>query len=199
MEELNDVRAKWYNIGLQLHVSVGTLDAIKEQYDDPSHCQRETLKTWLKTSLSAPTWSNIVDALRSSTVGEVRLAADLEHKYCLSIPVSHTSVIGQPSTPQLQASAATSPPHPIVPLLPSPITDDSPDAPSTPQHSSPPHSPTPTHTGKSLVAISFLAIAVSIPLFISLANLLNTSFLRMKLPQHHHHQGPHGHQDLDIC
>ena len=201
MEELNDVRAKWYNIGLQLHVSVGTLDAIKEQYDDLSHCLREALKTWLKTSPSAPTWSNIVDALRSSTVGEVRLAADLEHKYCLSIPVSHTSVIGQPSTPQLQASAATSPPHPIVPLLPSPITDDSPDAPSTPQHSSPPHSPTPTHTGKSLVivAISFLAIAVSIPLFISLANLLNTSFLRMKLPQHHHHQGPHGHQDLDIC
>ena len=162
MEELNDVRAKWYNIGLQLHVSVGTLDAIKEQYDDPSHCLRETLKTWLKTSPSAPTWSNTVDALRSSTVGELRLAADLQHKYCLSIPVSHTSVIGRPSTPQLQASATTSPPHPIVPLLPSPITDDSPDAPSTPQHSSPPHSPTPTHTGKSLVAISFLAIAVSI-------------------------------------
>ena len=162
MEELNDVRAKWYNIGLQLHVSVGTLDAIKEQYDDPSHCLRETLKTWLKTSPSAPTWSNTVDALRSSTVGEVRLAADLQHKYCLSIPVSHTSVIGRPSTPQLQASATTSPPHPIVPLLPSPITDDSPDAPSTPQHSSPPHSPTPMHTGKSLVAISFLAIAVSI-------------------------------------
>ena len=151
MEELNDVRAKWYNIGLQLRMSVGTLDAIKEQYDDLSHSLRETLKTWLKTSPSAPTWTNIVDALRSGTVGEVRLAADLQRKYCLSIPVSDTSVIGQPSTP----------PHPIVPLLPSPITDDSPDAPSIPQHSSPPHSPTPTHTGKSLVAISFLAIAMT--------------------------------------
>ena len=161
MEELNDVRAKWYNIGLQLRMSVGTLDAIKEQYDDPSHCLRETLKTWLKTSPSAPTWTNIVDALRSSTVGEVRLAADLQNKYCLSIPVSHTSVIGQPSTPQLQASATASPPHPIVPLLLSPITDDFPDAPSTPQHSSAPHSPTPMHTGKSLVAISFLATAMT--------------------------------------
>ena len=77
MEELNDARAKWYDIGLQLHMSVGTLDAIKEQYDDPSHCLRETLKTWLKTCPSLPTWKNIVDALRCSTVGEVRLATDL--------------------------------------------------------------------------------------------------------------------------
>ena len=28
MEELNDARAKWYDIGLQLRLSVGTLDAI---------------------------------------------------------------------------------------------------------------------------------------------------------------------------
>ena len=57
-------------------MSVGTLDAIKEQYDDPSHCLRETLKTWLKTCPSLPTWKNIVYALRSSAVGEVRLAAE---------------------------------------------------------------------------------------------------------------------------
>ena len=160
-KELNDVRAEWYNIGVQLRVSDGTLKAIRQQcLNNPSDCLRETLTKWLKTCLSPPTWTNVVDAL--NVVGEARLATDLKQKYCLSIPASHTSVIGQPSTPQLQASATTSPPHPIVPLLPSPITDDSPDAPSTPQHSSPPHSPTPTHTGKSLVAISFLAIAVSI-------------------------------------
>ena len=45
MEELNDTRVKWYDIGLQLRMNVGTLDAIKEQYDDPSHCLREALKT----------------------------------------------------------------------------------------------------------------------------------------------------------
>ena len=62
MEELNDTRVKWYDIGLQLCMSVGTLDAIKEHHDDPSHCLRETLKTWLKTCPSS-TWKNIVDTL----------------------------------------------------------------------------------------------------------------------------------------
>ena len=162
MKELNDVCAKWNNIGVQLGVKVGRLKAIEKQYSDPSDCLRETLREWL-TNLSAPTWTNVVDAL--NVVGEAVLAANLKQKYCLSIPVPHTSVTVQPSTPQLQASATASPPHPIVPLLSSPITDNSPDAPPTPQHStvtSFPHSPTTMHTGKSLVAINFLAIAVSI-------------------------------------
>ena len=38
VEELNNIRAQWYDIGLQLRMSVGTLDAIKKQYDDPSNC-----------------------------------------------------------------------------------------------------------------------------------------------------------------
>ena len=120
MEELNDVRAKWYNIGLQLHVSVGTLDAIKEQYDDLSHCLRETLKTWLKTSPSPPTWSNIVDALRSSTVGEVRLAADLEHKYCSpqDIAATHQHTPPVPAIPPSQPHTWTTlPPQSTVPLM----------------------------------------------------------------------------------
>ena len=112
MEELNDARAKWDNIGLQLRMSVGTLDAIKEQYDDPSHCLKETLKTWLKTCPSPPTWKNIVDALRSSTVGEVRLAADLEQKYCStqdsSVAATHHHA---PPTPSSQAHTKTTPPQ----------------------------------------------------------------------------------------
>ena len=102
MEELNDTRAKWYDIGLQLRMSVGSLDATKEQYDDPSHCLRETLKTWLKTCPSIPTWKNVVNALRSSTVGEVRLAADLEQKYCStqdsSITATHHHALPAPSS-----------------------------------------------------------------------------------------------------
>ena len=111
-EQLNDTRAKWYDIGLQLRISVGTLDAIKEQYDDPSHCLRETLKTWLKTCPSPPTWKNIVDALRCSTVGEVRLAADLEQKYCstqdTSVAATHHHA---PPAPPSQADTQTTPPQ----------------------------------------------------------------------------------------
>ena len=125
MEELNDIRAKWYDIGLQLRVSVGTLDAIKEQYDDPSHCLRETLKTWLKTYPSPPTWSNIVTALRSR-IGEVRLAADLEQKYCStqdsSVAATHHHALPAPPSqadtqttpPQQSQSQAHTPPAPPV-------------------------------------------------------------------------------------
>ena len=112
MEELNDARAKWDDIGLQLRMSVGALDAIKEQYDDPSHCLKETLKTWLKTCPSPPTWKNIVDALRSSTVGEVRLATDLEQKYCstqdTSVAATHHHALPAPPS---QADTQTTPPH----------------------------------------------------------------------------------------
>ena len=126
MEELNDARAKWYDIGLQLRMSVGTLDAIKEQYDDPSPCLRETLKTWLKTCPSLPTWKNIVDALRCSTVGEVRLATDLEQKYC-STQDTATHHHVSPATPS-QAHTQTTPPQssqsqghvpPVPPVPPS--------------------------------------------------------------------------------
>ena len=82
VEKLNDTRVKWYEIGLQLGVSVGTLNAIKKDYNSTSDCLRETLTTWLKTSPSPPTWKNIVNVLRRSTVGELRLAEDLEQKYC---------------------------------------------------------------------------------------------------------------------
>ena len=128
MEELNDIRAKWYDIGLQLRMSVGTLDAIKEQYDDPSHCLRETLKTWLKTCPSLPTWKNIVYALRSSTIGEVRLTIDLEQKYCSTqdssvattyhhaLPATSSQADTQTTSPQQsQSQGHVSPALPVPP------------------------------------------------------------------------------------
>ena len=104
MEELADVRAKWYNIGLGLGLSVGTLDGIKADHSNISDCLREALKTWLKTHLPPPTWSKVVEALRTKTVDEARLAAHLEQKYCSSKPdsSSYRSTLdpAQPSTSQ---------------------------------------------------------------------------------------------------
>ena len=136
MEELADVRAKWYNIGLGLGLSVGTLDGIKAEHSNISDCLREALTTWLKAHPPLPTWSKVVDALRTKTVGEARLATDLECKYCSSRPALPTPTIT--TSPQVVVST-TAPlvlPHP--PLQPFPITQD-----STP-HS---HPPTPAHTG----------------------------------------------------
>ena len=115
-KELHNVRAKWYNIGVQLGVSVGTLKAIKEQYlNDPTDCLRETLTSLLISSI--PTWTNIVDAL--SVVGEVRLAADLQYKYCSTQDTAATHQHPPPvlAIPPSQPHAWTTlPPQSIVPL-----------------------------------------------------------------------------------
>ena len=127
-EALNNVRAKWYDVGMQLQVSVGTLDAIKKQYSDPSDCLMETLKTWLKT-FSSPSWSNIVDSLRSSVVGEVRLADYLKHKHCSTQNTS--SAATRPVPPTLESAQPTTPQH----LSPSPTPSAFSDHPTPPYNS----------------------------------------------------------------
>ena len=147
------MRAKWYNIGVQLGVGVGTLDAIKSQcLNEPFDCLRETLTKWLKTCLSLPTWTNVVDAL--SIVGEARLAAELEHKYCQNTSdFSLTSYLhSTPLYPQpiSKAAGTATPPtiHPACSQLPqltsgptsstpAPLVHPSVTAHTTPQHPSP--------------------------------------------------------------
>ena len=75
------MRAKWYTLGLQLKLSVGTLDSIREQFQNTRDQLLEMLKTWLTTG-NNPTWKNLTDALTSQTVGESHLAGVLETKYC---------------------------------------------------------------------------------------------------------------------
>ena len=76
-----DAEAKWYEIGLQLSVPSSSLDSISTDGDSSSEKLRETLKVWLKTA-PKPTWQNIVNALRSSVVGESNLATIVEGNYC---------------------------------------------------------------------------------------------------------------------
>ena len=81
LEEVLDVSAQWYNLGLQLNVKTGTLDRIRSQFPDPNDQLREMLKAWLKTG-NNPTWKTLTDALRSRSVGASQLAGDLKAKYC---------------------------------------------------------------------------------------------------------------------
>ena len=149
MEELADVRAKWYNIGLGLGLSVGTLDGIKADHSNTSDCLREALKTWLKTHLPPPTWSKVVDALRTKTVDEARLAAHLEHTYCSPKPVSSVPVQQTTTTQPL----VTTPSSQYSELPPSSTLDcpiPSPKVPATTQPATvttPPHHTLQEHTG----------------------------------------------------
>lgn len=74
VELLHPVRAKWYEIGLQLGLRSGDLDAINK--DSPSDCSascREMLKRWLAGVNPCPTRKALSDALQTDTVGECRL------------------------------------------------------------------------------------------------------------------------------
>ena len=81
-EELLDVSHKWFDIGLMLNLSVGTLACVREQYSGPSTALREMLFHWLKKVDPPPTWQGLAGALESRTVGEPRLAEQLKTKYC---------------------------------------------------------------------------------------------------------------------
>ena len=111
MKELIDVCAKWYNIGVQLGVSVGTLDAIEKQYSDPSDCLRKTPTTWLKSS--TPGWTKVVDAL--NIVGEARLATELEHTYCSAPDPAQPSTSQHPTSETVQT--VTVPQDPVQPAV----------------------------------------------------------------------------------
>jgi hypothetical protein len=80
-EESFTARTKWYDLGLMLKVPVNSLDSIRSQFEDKSEQLREMLKSWLK-STHKPSWVCLVNALRCRAVGEMKLAEDLEGKYC---------------------------------------------------------------------------------------------------------------------
>ena len=81
LEEVQEISALWYQLGLQLNVRTLKLDSIREQFIDPRDQLLEMLKTWLTTN-NNPSWKALTDALRSQSVGAGSLAADLEMKYC---------------------------------------------------------------------------------------------------------------------
>ena len=80
-EELLDVSSRWFDIGLKLKLSVGTLESVRDQYPRPSTALREMLLHWLKKVDPPPTWEGLACALESRTVGEPRLAEQLRTKY----------------------------------------------------------------------------------------------------------------------
>ena len=86
LEEILDVSADWYDLGLQFKVSIGTLRSIRAEFCSPKHQLRETLNAWLTTG-DNPSWKTLRDALRSPVVGASHLANVLEAKYC---PVQRT-------------------------------------------------------------------------------------------------------------
>ena len=83
LDQLHEVRAKWYDLGGSLKVRASTLDAIKvEHRNAPDICLREMISHWLRQVTPRPCWNAVVVALCKPIVNEPHLAETLETKYC---------------------------------------------------------------------------------------------------------------------
>ena len=77
-----DVRAKWCDVGVELCLDVNSLDVIKKDYQKVDECFSMMLKSWLNQECAPqPTWSALVEALKSPIIDNPRLAQELEEKY----------------------------------------------------------------------------------------------------------------------
>ena len=79
---LYEARAMWYHIGVELKLSVGTLNAIRSEFADKNDCVTEMCSHWLRRVDPHPSWAALTKALESPPVGEGHLAQQLRDKYC---------------------------------------------------------------------------------------------------------------------
>ena len=87
---LFDIRAKWYHIGVELGLPVGTLNAIRTQFTDLTDCVTEMCTKWLQGTHPSPTWNDLIKAVESPFVGENCLAQKLRNTYCQGIKADIT-------------------------------------------------------------------------------------------------------------
>lgn len=80
LSEIFTACPKWYYIGLQLNVPPYILDGIKSE---PTLVRLDkVIRYWLTHMNPRPTWGDLANALKKSTVGENRLAGEIERKFC---------------------------------------------------------------------------------------------------------------------
>lgn len=99
--ELHEVRARWYDIGLELGLPVSTLDTIKQECQDNTECLRRILQEWLKMIDSQPSWRTLINVLQSKVINEGALAMMIAEKY---------GIILTSSSPTMELSSNTPPP-----------------------------------------------------------------------------------------
>ena len=84
LNDLHGKAVKWYDIGIQLHLSTEELDAIKYDSNDVNECFRNMLKKWRSKTHPPPTWRALIASLKARAVDEQVLAEELETKFSVS-------------------------------------------------------------------------------------------------------------------
>ena len=93
---LEGVSAKWYVLGLHLHLPKNKLDVIEEENPKSvENCLRGMVSAWMHFSLDPPCWWRLILALRE--IGKGGLTTEVESKYgefisCLYTDFNHVNV-----------------------------------------------------------------------------------------------------------
>ena len=69
LNHVYDARSKWREIGVQLRINAGTLEAIKKDHQgDCYECLEKLLRVWLRGNDPSPSWKALADALKAPPV-----------------------------------------------------------------------------------------------------------------------------------
>ena len=79
-EVVDDVKDKWYNLGILLTLNHRLLNDVEKNYKNEERCCIIMFGEWLMQNMDA-SWSKLVDALRDKAVKKNELANRLETKY----------------------------------------------------------------------------------------------------------------------
>ena len=76
LDSISTLAAGWFNLGVALGLSSGTLKAIESNYPKDTHrCLTEMVIAWLQMKdNSQPSWRSLVSALSSPSVNRIELA-----------------------------------------------------------------------------------------------------------------------------
>ena len=84
VNELHEVRADWYDLGVQLRMETHDLDAFRlENQNDTKKCLRQMLSLWLLQEFpSPPSWERVADALSSPAIDRPTVTKRIRRTYC---------------------------------------------------------------------------------------------------------------------
>ena len=97
LEAVWEARSEWYNIGLKLGISAGTLDSIEATNQNPGRCLTAMIKDWLRSGRPKSSWAAVARALKSPMVGYAQLAEQLPQQNTDTGHSSSSSITGKHS------------------------------------------------------------------------------------------------------
>ena len=76
-----DASPDWFDLGLELRVSLTTLKVIEQDNREVTkRCFTDMLSEWLKMINPLPSWEGLIAALNQPSIGHAKLAAKVEEE-----------------------------------------------------------------------------------------------------------------------